>query len=170
MVYLRQPSIDDEKEFLGKVRKSREFHRGLMRLARNHKEFEAFVARTRSSSTEGSLICRNCDDVIVGVISLSQIFYGPLKSAYLGYSLFKGFTGCGYATEAVRLIVRFSFKDLKLHRVEANIQPDNLASIALVKRLGFSREGFSPKYLKIGGRWRDHERWALIKENWKKKL
>ena len=139
-------------------------------MARSHDEFAAFIERTHSSSTAGFVLSRIDDDKIVGVISLSQIFYGPLKSAYLGYGLFADFTGRGYATDAVRLIVRYAFNELKLHRIEANIQPNNTASIKLVARLGFSKEGFSPKYLKIGGQWRDHERWALIKENWNKKL
>ena len=117
----------------------------------------------------GFVICE-IGGPIVGVINLSQIFHGPLKSAYLGYGLFADFTGRGYATDAVRLMVRYAFNELKLHRIEANIQPNNTASIKLVARLGFSKEGFSPKYLKISGQWRDHERWALIKENWNKHL
>jgi ribosomal-protein-alanine N-acetyltransferase len=59
------------------------------------------------------------------------------------------------------------FRDLRLHRVEANIQPHNAPSIALVRRAGFTREGYSPRYLKVAGRWRDHERWALTVETWK---
>ncbi|GES47985.1 hypothetical protein Rhsp01_07230 [Rhizobium sp. NBRC 114257] len=68
-------------------------------------------------------------------------------------------------TEAVRLAVAHAFDAVGLHRVEANIQPGNHASIALVKRLGFRKEGFSPKYLKIGGVWCDHERWALLADD-----
>ena len=59
-----------------------------------------------------------------------------------------------------------AFKAMKLHRVEANIQPRNVRSRALVKKLGFHREGVSPRYLKINGRWRDHERWAILAEDW----
>jgi ribosomal-protein-alanine N-acetyltransferase len=70
-------------------------------------------------------------------------------------------------TEGMTLAINEAFGPLKLHRLEANIQPGNTASIALVKRLGFRREGLSKKYLKIGGRWQDHERWAILKEEWR---
>jgi ribosomal-protein-alanine N-acetyltransferase len=70
-------------------------------------------------------------------------------------------------TEAIALMLRYAFADLRLHRIEANIQPGNVASIALVKRAGFVKEGFSRRYLKIGGRWRDHERWAILAEDWR---
>ncbi|HEU5459251.1 MAG TPA: GNAT family protein, partial [Pyrinomonadaceae bacterium] len=69
-------------------------------------------------------------------------------------------------TEAIALMLRYAFTKLKLHRLEANIQPGNIASIALVKRAGFVKEGFSRRYLKIGGRWRDHERWGVLAEDW----
>ena len=141
-----------------------------MRLARTHDDFVRYLDRQDSEATKGFVICRIGRGPIVGVANLSQIFYGPLKSAYLGYGLFADFTGRGYATDAVRLMIRYAFTKLKLHRIEANIQPENMASIKLVARLGFSKEGFSPKYLKIGGQWRDHERWALIRENWNTKL
>ena len=68
--------------------------------------------------------------------------------------------------EGVALALDHAFTTLHLHRIEANIQPSNIASINLVKRLGFSNEGFSRQYLKINGKWRDHERWALTIENW----
>jgi len=71
------------------------------------------------------------------------------------------FAGEGYMSEGLRLVARHAFGKLGLHRLEANIQPGNRASIRLVRGGGFRREGFSPRYLKIFGRWRDHERWAL---------
>jgi [ribosomal protein S5]-alanine N-acetyltransferase len=77
------------------------------------------------------------------------------------------YAGQGYMTEAMRLLLREAFSGLDLHRIEANIQPGNKPSIALAKRCGFELEGFSPRYLKVGGRWRDHERWAIRAETWR---
>jgi len=67
-------------------------------------------------------------------------------------------------SEGLGLVLRHAFESLGLHRLEANIQPGNRASIRLVRRAGFRREGFSPRYLKLLGRWRDHERWAITAE------
>jgi ribosomal-protein-alanine N-acetyltransferase len=72
------------------------------------------------------------------------------------------FARTGLMTEALRAAVAYAFSELGLHRVEANIQPGNTASTALVRRLGFKQEGLSPRYLRINGEWRDHERWALL--------
>lgn len=105
------------------------------------------------------------DRFIVGSINLSQIVRGGFQNAYLGYYMGEKYAGLGYMTEAVQLIVRHAFRQLKLHRLEANIQPGNLASIAVVKRAGFILEGYSRRYLKICGRWRDHERWAITSED-----
>lgn len=99
---------------------------------------------------------------LVGVINLTNIVLGPFRSGYLGFYAFAGHERQGLMHEGLTLVVRHAFRKLKLHRVEANIQPANAASIALVESCGFSREGYSPRYLKIAGRWRDHERWALI--------
>jgi [ribosomal protein S5]-alanine N-acetyltransferase len=68
-------------------------------------------------------------------------------------------------TEGLDLLLREAFGPIGLHRVEANVQPGNDRSIALVERLGFRFEGYSPRYLKIGGRWRDHLRYAILAED-----
>jgi ribosomal-protein-alanine N-acetyltransferase len=100
------------------------------------------------------------------VINVSEIVRGALRSAYLGYYGFAPYLGHGYMSEGMTLALRWAFGALRLHRLEANIQPGNRASLRLARRLGFRREGFSPRYLKIAGRWRDHERWALLAEEW----
>lgn len=97
---------------------------------------------------------------------MSQIARGNLQSAYLGFRIGAAHAGRGYMTEALPQVLRHAFDKLRLHRLEANIQPGNEASIALVRRAGFTREGFSGRYLKINGRWRDHERWAILREDW----
>jgi [ribosomal protein S5]-alanine N-acetyltransferase len=66
--------------------------------------------------------------------------------------------------EALELVLRYAFDDLRLHRLQAAIQPGNERSIALARGAGFRKEGFAPRYLKIGGRWRDHELWAITAE------
>ncbi len=102
---------------------------------------------------------------IVGVTNLSQIVLKGFQNAYLSYYGMAGFAGRGFMTEAVRLTVGHAFGEIGLHRLEANIQPGNLPSIALAKRAGFRKEGFSPRYLRIDGVWRDHERWALLADD-----
>jgi ribosomal-protein-alanine N-acetyltransferase len=114
----------------------------------------------------GFEIRRASDGAVVGSIEISRIARGNFQSAYLGYRIAAAERRRGYMTEALQLALRHAFRVLKLHRVEANIEPGNEASIALVQRAGFTREGFSRRYLKHGGRWRDHERWALLREDW----
>lgn len=108
------------------------------------------------------LVCRRDTGAIVGAINVTHIVLGLFRSAYLGYYAFAEYERLGFMREGLDAVVRFAFVNMKLHRLEANIQPDNRASIALVKACVFSREGYSPGYLKIGGRWRDHERWAIV--------
>lgn len=78
------------------------------------------------------------------------------------------YEGQGYMNRGLRAVITDAFVTHGLHRLEANIQPDNLRSIGLVKSLGFRNEGYSPRYLKIAGRWRDHERWAITREEWRR--
>jgi len=113
---------------------------------------------------ETYLILRNEDDALAGTATLGNIVRGNLRGAYLGYEAFVPHDGRGYMTEGLVLVLRRAFGTLGLHRVEANVQPENVRSISLVERLGFRREGYSPRYLKIGGRWRDHVRYAILAE------
>lgn len=168
-VYLRYVSLEDFDELMQMFRESRKFYKGLINPVQDWEGFKGYVEKNEDESNEVFVICRKSDKRIVGAINLSQIFRKAFQNAYLGYSLGVKYTGNGYMTEAIKLVLRFAFNSLKLHRIEANIQPHNTASISVVKRCGFSKEGYSPKYLKISGKWCDHERWAIIKENWKTK-
>jgi ribosomal-protein-alanine N-acetyltransferase len=166
-VYLRYPSSDDFKQMAALYRRSRSHFRGVVQPRYDRQSFDNLLAESRAEATEFFFIMRSADDILIGTIALSQIFRKRFQNAYLGYLLGAGFTGSGYMTEAVRLVLRYAFRELKLHRIEANVQPDNEPSLAVLRRCGFSKEGYSPRYLKIGGRWRDHERWAITRENWK---
>jgi ribosomal-protein-alanine N-acetyltransferase len=149
------------------VRESRALHRGWAAPPSDRHKFAAFLRRARQPTVETLFVCERTTRAIVGVFDLSQIFLGNFRSAYLGYYAHAGHAGRGYMTEAMNLVLRHTFTKVGLHRVEVNIQPDNLRSIRLAKRCGFRKEGFSRRYLKIAGRWRDHERWAITIEDWR---
>jgi ribosomal-protein-alanine N-acetyltransferase len=165
-VYLRAPARSDQAEFLALMQASRSFHRPWASAPTDEERFAAYLADARRPDFEAMLVCRAQDGAILGFFNLSQIVRRSLQSAYLGYAVGKLHAGRGYMREGLELVLRHAFLTLRLHRIEANIQPDNLASIALASGAGFRREGFSPRYLKIGGRWRDHERWAILAEDW----
>ena len=169
-VLLRAPTNKDCSEFLALNRASKSFHRGLVSPPLTPDQFAVFLKRSKTDTSISFFICLPKDGVIIGAISVSQIFRGGFQNAYLGYYLGAKYSGHGHMTEALQLVLRYAFKDLKLHRLEANIQPGNAASIALVKRVGFVLEGYSKRYLKVCGRWRDHERWAILAENWHHKF
>jgi len=166
-VYLRAPSARDGEEFIALNRASRRLHRGLVMPPRVPAKFEAYVERCRDERSACFFVCRVEDGRIAGAMNLSEIVRGIFRNAYLGYYVGEPYAGRGYMTEALGLLLGHAFGPLKLHRIEANIQPSNVASIALVRRAGFVKEGYSRRYLKIGGRWRDHERWAILAEDWK---
>jgi [ribosomal protein S5]-alanine N-acetyltransferase len=165
-VYLRAPHRSDQGEFLALVRASRELHRPWVYAPETPREFSAFISRCGTDAKVCMLVCRRDDDALVGVYNVSEITRGFFESAYLGYYAFAPTAGHGLMAEGLALVLRHSFRTLKLHRLEANIQPGNERSKRLVERAGFRYEGYSPRYLKIGGRWRDHERWAITREDW----
>jgi [ribosomal protein S5]-alanine N-acetyltransferase len=166
-VYLRPPVRADQGEFVSLMRVSRSFHRPWASAPTDDERFAAYLADARRPDFEAMLVCRQHDRAILGFFNLSQITRGYLQSAYLGYAVGKPFARQGYMREGLDLVLRQAFLTLRLHRIEANIQPGNHASLALAQGVGFRREGFSPRYLKIGGRWRDHERWAILVDDWR---
>ncbi len=166
-VILRQIESTDEIQILELARLSRTLHKGFVSPPLNHEQFVASLKRWLDASNRCYLVCQRVDQRVVGVFNLSQIFLGVFRSAYLGYYVHAKFAGKGYMSEGLKELLVEAFKNIKLHRIEANIQPHNRSSIALVARAGFTREGYSRRYLKIAGRWRDHERWALLVEDWR---
>ncbi len=124
--------------------------------------FDAWFTRLQNGPNESRIARDSLTGGIIGMFNLSQIAHGNFCSAYLGFYGMVEFAGQGLMTEALMQMVDYAFTDVGLHRLEANIQPANTRSIALVRRAGFQQEGYSPKYLFIDGAWRDHERWARI--------
>ena len=162
---LETPSRHRREEFLSAVARSRALHGHWASPPRTVAAFEAYLKRIRQLTYAGFWV-RTENNEIAGVVNINEIVRGVFLSGYLGYYAFVPHNGHGYMTEGLRAVVARAFRVLRLHRLEANIQPDNEASRRLVQRLGFRYEGFSPRYLKLAGRWRDHERWALTIEDW----
>lgn len=157
--------MPDAPALAGLARKSRRLHRPWVYPPTTVAAVVRWIGATGPTRVR-LLVCRRADGAIVGVVNVSEIVRAALQSAYLGYYAFQAHAGQGYMTEGLALVLRHAFRRLGLHRLEANVQPRNLASRTLARRLGFRKEGFSPRYLKIGGRWRDHERWAIVRESW----
>jgi ribosomal-protein-alanine N-acetyltransferase len=148
--------------FLALARASLAFHHPWVSAPSTPAQFRSYIARMAKPENAAFLVCVPASGQVVGVINLTNIVLGVFRSGYLGYYAFSGFEQQGFMCNGLRAVVRHAFAKLKLHRLEANIQPTNVASIALVQACGFTKEGYSPRYLKIGGRWRDHERWAIL--------
>ena len=165
-VDLHTLSAADRDEFVEAMAQSRLFHGDWISPPATPAEFDALLRRSEDGSFVSLVIRLREDGRLAGVFNISEIVRRAFQSAYIGYGGVAGLEGQGYMTEGMRLAVDYAFGELGLHRLEANIQPGNTASIALVRRCGFVREGFSEKYLKIAGDWRDHERWAIRAELW----
>lgn len=105
-------------------------------------------------------------DQLMGGVTLSNVRRGVTQSAMLGYWIGLPFAGRGYMSAAVRTVLPHAFETLRLHRIEAAVQPSNAASLGVLRRLGFSEEGLARRYLKINGAWQDHLMFAMLAEDW----
>lgn len=165
-VLIRPPLMDDCTAFINAVRRSRGLHGSWVTpKATTRREFAKYIERFDGERRHGFLVVHCTTKELVGMININDVIRGAFQSASLGYYAFEPYAGQGLMTEAMHLVLNHNFKKLKLHRVEANIQPSNRASIALVKKCGFVREGLSRRMLKVCGKWRDHERWAILVED-----
>lgn len=164
-VHVRHPRPGDRGAFLAAVRRSRTLHRPWVSPPADDEAFRRFVGSCRRPDVQRLLIVRNEDGDLAGVTNLSQIFLGPFRNAYLGYYAFVPHDGHGLLREGLQLTLRHAFDELGLHRVQANVQPGNDRSVALLRGLGFAEEGFARRYLKVGGRWRDHLLFAILAED-----
>ena len=165
-VFIRPGSLEDEDVFLAAVERSRKLHHPWVQAPGTPEAYRDYLMKRQDPRGAAFFIWTDESDGLVGVVNLDEIVRGCFLSAYLGYYAFVPLAGRGLMRQGLSQVITHAFKAMKLHRLEANIQPGNARSRALVKKLGFHREGISPRYLKINGRWRDHERWAILAEDW----
>jgi ribosomal-protein-alanine N-acetyltransferase len=172
-VTIRPPRPGDAEPFLAAVARSRDLHRPWIAPPATPEAFSTWLervdARTPHQRLAAFLVL--ADGEIAGYVNASEIVRGAFDNAYLGYGAFVPWAGRGVMRRGLALVVGACFAPIEegglgLHRVEANVQPANEASKALVRSVGFRLEGFSPRYLRIEGGWRDHERYAITVEEW----
>jgi [ribosomal protein S5]-alanine N-acetyltransferase len=163
-VALRRITRHDKDEFIRLARASAELFDPWIYAPATAGQFDSYLERFGHDAAAGLLVCLRENHAIAGFINISEIVRGPYQRATLGYGVFAPEARRGYMSEAFGLVFRFAFDDLGLHRLEADIQPGNDASINLVKRLGFQKEGFSAGFACIQGEWKDHERWAITSD------
>jgi len=161
------PSRKRRDEFLAAAKRSKKLHGRYASPPATPEKFDAYLKRLRSETHLGYWVCTERGE-LAGVININEIVRGPFCSGYLGYYAFAPHHGRGYMKKGLGAVLSDAFGHQRLHRLEANIQPDNEASRRLVQKLGFRLEGLSPRYLKLAGRWRDHERWAITAEEWRR--
>ncbi|MES2672727.1 MAG: GNAT family protein [Pseudomonadota bacterium] len=158
-IYLRKPDFTDQEEIIAAFTRSVDLHNPW---TYSPDDYEKYL-----SQPYRYFVCHKKTHAILGSYNISEIVRGWFQSAYLGYEVFAPHQRQGFMTQGMTLILEEAFAKLNLHRLEANIQSHNYASIALVLKSGFTNEGFSPKYLRIGGKeWQDHERWAIVNDSW----
>ena len=164
-IELRRVRSGDAADLIAANQANQHYHRPWVASLTDQAGFDAWFARTLTGPNVGLLARERASGRLVGVVNINEIVAGAFLSAYLGYYGMSEFRGSGMMGEALLATVELAFGELGLHRLEANVQPANTASLALLRRAGFRKEGFSPRYLRIDGQWRDHERWALLADD-----
>jgi ribosomal-protein-alanine N-acetyltransferase len=164
-IILREPGLEDETCFLDAMNESRHFHSPFVTPPQTSEAYKTYMERTQQPNQKSYLAFID-SGALLGVFNISEIVRGAFQSAYLGYYANANYAGQGLMSQALMLVLNNIFNKLSLHRIEANIQPSNTASINFVKNNGFLKEGFSPRYLKIKDEWCDHIRFALTYEDW----
>jgi ribosomal-protein-alanine N-acetyltransferase len=165
-VTVAAPTPADAGEFIAAARDSRAVLLPWVDPADAPERFAAYLRRAAREDHACFLVRHEACGALVGFVNINSIVRGAFQSGFLGYGGFARHSRRGLMAAGVAAVVGTAFADLGLHRLEANIQPANDRSIALVRQLGFRQEGFSPQYLMVDGEWRDHQRWAIRAEDW----
>ncbi|GHE91524.1 acetyltransferase [Streptomyces longispororuber] len=155
----------DGAEFAARARESRDLHRPWLFPPTTPEAYAAYLdTLVTDPAKAGFLVCARESGALAGFVNINNIVEGGFRCGALGYGAFAHAAGRGLLREGLDLVLDHAFGELRLHRLEINVQPGNAASIALARRCGFRLEGFSPDFLYIDGAWRDHQRWALTAE------
>jgi ribosomal-protein-alanine N-acetyltransferase len=163
-VFIRYPDPADAAAFVAAARRSRRLHGPWVDAPDTPEAFEGYLRRSRRSDQAGFLICRAQDGDLAGVANVSAIVRGAFQSGYLGYYAFTPHVRKGYLREGLELTVRYAFEHLDLHRIEVNVRPENVASVQLIRSLGFEPRSRSPRHLFLDGDWRDHVGYVRLRE------
>jgi len=172
-VTLRQPQMSDHPEWAALREKSRAFlepwepvwpaddlTRGAFR-----RRLKRYAEDQRSDQAYSFFIFRSADEVLVGGITLSNVRRGVAQAGSIGYWMGQSYARQGLMSGALRALIVFSFSGLRLHRLEAACITTNVASIRLLEKSGFQREGYARQYLCINGIWQDHLLYARLKDD-----
>lgn len=162
-LFIRELQAADVHNFIKTMQNSIDVHKEWVNPPKSIGEFNNYLAKFTDDKNYCFLMFSELSpNKILGVVNVTQIVRGVFQNAFLSYYV----TNFGYRqkimTQGLQLAMDKCFNELKLHRLEANIQPDNYSSIKLIERVGFALEGYSKDYLFINGKWRDHKRYALL--------
>jgi len=172
-VVLRAPQMSDYAEWAALREASRDFLTPWeptwppddLTRASYRRRIRRYAEDQRSDLAYPLFVFRKSDNVLLGGLTLANIRRGCAQAGNLGYWMGAAYSRQGYMTAAVKLVIPFAFETLRLHRVEAACIPGNVASVRLLEKTGFRREGFAREYLCIDGAWQDHLLYARLKHD-----
>lgn len=167
--YLRKPVPGDADEFVTRVRSSDHLAPWAFPPA-DVAAFRQWITHGERPDNEQFLVCARDDDGIAGFVNLNGIQRGAVQRATAGWSALAPYVGRGHLSDGLSMVLEVAFTQMRLHRVEADIQPANERSRAVARRCGLRLEGYSPRLVLIDGDWRDHERWAIDADTWRSAL
>jgi ribosomal-protein-alanine N-acetyltransferase len=165
-VHLERPASSHERDYLDACHRSRALHRGLVAAAATPADYRDFLESTARPNQKSFFVVTAARRQLAGVVNILDIALKATPVGRLAYFAFVPHAGLGLMREGVARVIDVAFCELDLARLDADIQPGNVRSRALVERLGFRRAGALPLQLKIGSRWREHERWTLLRADW----
>lgn len=165
-ISIRELNNNDRHDFINAILKSYHIYDSWVSPPKNCTEFEIMINKFNNNDNYCFVIYNTIEpNIILGIINLTQIIRGVFQNSFLSYYATNYGVSSGVMSKGLQLVLKHAFTTLNLHRIEANIQPENKKSITFVERNGFVKEGYSKNYLYINNKWRDHVRYAIINPN-----